>query len=208
MNLILVRHGETDWNTERRWQGQLDVPLNGKGQWQARRVAQALADRPITRLISSDLQRALVTAESIAAACGRPVKTDPRLREMGFGAWEGLTYNEIMESDADSYSLWKENPFLHAPSGAETLDVAGRRIIHAWQEIEREYADTVVLVSHGGTLRVLLCHLLGLPPEAFWQLKLYNASISTVQISPAGNTLISLNDTDHLQTEEEGDEFN
>lgn len=207
MNLILVRHGETDWNTERRWQGQLDVPLNGKGQWQARRVAQALADWPITRLISSDLQRALVTAESIAAACGRPVKTDPRLREMGFGAWEGLTYNEIMESDADSYTLWKENPFLHAPSGAETLDVAGRRIVHAWQEIEREYAETIVLVSHGGTLRILLRHLLGLPPEAYWQFKIDNASLSHVQINPVGNTLISINDTRHLEARREADEF-
>ena len=207
MNLILVRHGETAWNTERRWQGQLDIPLNGKGQWQARRVAQALADRPITRLISSDLQRAHATAKSIAAVCGRPVTTDRRLREMSFGAWEGLTYSEIMDSDAESYKQWKENPAANTPSGGEGLEAAARRVGQVWREIEQVDAETIVLVSHGGTLRILLRYLLGLPPEAYWQFKIDNASLSHVQIRPTGNTLVSLNDIRHLQSEGEEVEF-
>jgi probable phosphoglycerate mutase len=199
MNLILVRHGETDWNTQRRYQGQLDVPLNDKGQWQARRVAQALAGQPVDHLFSSDLQRAYATAQSIAALCGRLVTPDPRLREMGFGAWEGLTVPQIKERYADSYRRWREDPAANPPEGAEGLVAAEQRVKQAWQEIKRSDAETVVLVSHGGTLRILLRHLLGLPPEAYWQFKIGNASLSRLRITPAGSTLVAMNDTRHLE---------
>lgn len=208
MKLILVRHGETDWNNERRWQGQLDVPLNDTGEWQARQVGQALADEPIARLVSSDLQRAQTTATAIAAACDLTILTDARLREIGFGSWEGLSIDQIMEQDGDAYRRWRENPSAHAPIGGETLDVTGQRVLSLWQEIREIDAGTIVVVSHGGTLRILLSHLLQLPPQSFWQLELDNASLSTIKINQTGNTLISLNDTQHLQIEGEENEFN
>lgn len=203
MNLILVRHGETDWNMQRRFQGQLDIPLNSKGQWQARQAAQALVGQPIDTLFSSDLLRAQATAKSIADACGCVVQTDSRLREKGFGAWEGLTYAEIMERDAEGYKRWREDPSIYTPSDGEGLGAATQRVVRAWQEIKQVAAQTVVLVSHGGTLRILLRHLLGLMPESYWEIKLDNASLSYLQICPAENTLVSLNDTRHLQVEGE-----
>ncbi len=201
MKLILVRHGETDWNNERRYQGQRDIPLNSKGEWQARQAARALAGEPIERLVSSDLRRARTTAAAIAAACGVPLTTDRRLREISFGSWEGLAYDQIIEQDGDSYRRWKENPTAHPPTGGETLDITKRRVLAAWQEIKEHEVGTIIVVSHGGTLRVLLSHLLQLPPESFWELKLDNASLSSVQINHAGIVLDSLNDVQHLQTD-------
>ena len=121
MKLILVRHGETEWNMQQRFQGHLDIPLNSKGQWQARQAARALADQSIDHLFSSDLLRAQATARSIADTCGCAVQTDSRLREKGFGAWEGLTYAEIMERDAEGYKRWLEDPSVYTPVGGEGL---------------------------------------------------------------------------------------
>jgi broad specificity phosphatase PhoE len=127
------------------------------------------------------------------------VQTDPRLREKGFGIWEGLTYAEIKERDADGYAQWREDPSAYTPPGGEGADATARRVAQAWQEIEKNGAETVVLVSHGGTLRILLRYLLRLAPESYWQIKLYNASLSYVQIRPDGNRLVLLNDTQHLR---------
>lgn len=198
MKLILVRHGETAWNLERRYQGQLDIPLNSKGEWQARQAARALAGRSIDHLFSSDLRRARDTAQVIAGICKRPLTTDPRLREIGFGSWEGLSLEQIMERDGDAYRRWRENPIAHAPTGGETLAVTQRRVLPLLEEIAGIGAQTIVIVSHGGTLRILLTHLLQLPPQAFWQMKLDNAGLSLLELCPAGNSLISLNDTRHL----------
>ncbi|MFN2143580.1 MAG: alpha-ribazole phosphatase [Candidatus Promineifilaceae bacterium] len=198
MKLILVRHGETDWNMERRYQGQLDVPLNERGRWQAGRAAQVLAGQPVDYLISSDLRRALDTAEAIGSVCGRKVTADSRLRELSYGKWEGLTVTKIKERYDGAYRRWRTDPANHPPEGGEVLAAAARRVEQVWQEIKQVEAETVVLVSHGGTLRILLRHLLALPPEAFWQFKIENASLSTVQISAAGNILVRMNDTGHL----------
>jgi len=198
MKLILVRHGETDWNKERRYQGQLDVPLNARGRWQAEHAAGALAGLPVDYLISSDLQRALATAEAIGSVCGRGVTADPRLREMSYGKWEGLTVDEIKEHYDGEYRHWRTDPATYPPEGGEGLAAAVRRVEHVLQDVAQVEAETVVLVSHGGTLRILLRYLLGLPPDAYWQFKIENASISTVQISAVGNRLVRMNDTGHL----------
>lgn len=204
MNLILVRHGETDWNSTRRYQGQLDIPLNSRGHWQAQRVAQVLAGEPIQRLVSSDLQRALETAMAIGTACNLAVATDARLREISFGSWEGLGTDEIQRQDGEAYRRWKENPVAHAPTGGETLASAGERILSAWQEIRALPLDTVAIVAHGGSLRILLSHLLQLPPESFWQIKLGNASLSRIRITRTKVTLDQLNDVRHLPAVDQG----
>ena len=198
MNLILVRHGETDWNSVRRYQGQLNVPLNTKGMWQARQVGDALAGRPIQHLVCSDLQRARDTAAPAAVHCGLTPVTDPRLRELDFGSWQGLTYTEILKNQGDRYQLWKQDPVAHPPPQGEAMDDAVRRITLAFQDITALNAETVLLVAHGGSLRVLLRHLLHLPQEAFWQIELDNGSLSEVRITPDGAELVTLNDTRHL----------
>jgi probable phosphoglycerate mutase len=201
MNLVLVRHGETDWNRQERIQGHIDIPLNGRGQWQAQQAAQALAGQQIERLYSSDLLRAQTTAEMIGDVCGCAVEADSRLREKGFGAWEGLTFAEIKKRDAAGYARWREDPSLYTPAGGEGLNETAERVVQAWREIEESTAETVALVSHGGTLRILLRYLLGLAPDSYWEIKLGNASLSYLQISPVGNRIISLNDTQHLGEE-------
>lgn len=198
MNLILVRHGETDWNTERRYQGQFDVPLNSKGEWQAQQAARALTGEPIEQLISSDLLRARMTAEAIAAACDIPVTTDARLREKSFGSWEGLTVDQIKKQDGEAYARWRANPVDHAPTGGETLAVTRRRVLSLWEGIKESDAQTIVLVSHGGTLRILLSYLLYLPPESFWQIRLDNAGLSRLRVNHTEVTLDILNDVSHL----------
>jgi alpha-ribazole phosphatase len=198
MNLILVRHGETDWNRQKRFQGQIDIPLNGRGKWQAQQVAQALESLIIQKVFSSDLLRARATAELIAGFCGCVVQTDSRLREKGFGVWESLTYAEIKEWDADGYTRWREDPSAYTPPGGEELEATAMRVAQVWKEIETMEVETVVLVSHGGTLRILLRQLLGLTPDSYWQIKLDNASLSYLEICPAGNQLVLLNDTRHL----------
>ena len=198
MNLILVRHGETDWNLQNRIQGHIDIPLNGRGEWQAQQTAQALASRQIEQLYSSDLLRAQITADMIADVCGCTVQADSRLREKGFGVWEGRTFAEIREQDADGYALWREDPSQYTPAGGEGLQATAERVAEAWREIEQNEAETVALVSHGGTLRILLRYLLGLAPESYWEIKLSNASLSYLEIVAEGNRLVSLNETGHL----------
>lgn len=196
MNLFLVRHGQTAWNAARRYQGQSDVPLNSVGVWQAQQVARRLAGQAIERVVSSDLQRAQATA----AALGHlPVTTDACWREMSFGIWEGLTHADIMAQDDERYQQWLDNPVAFAPPEGESLTAVGQRVWRGWQKIAESAVKTAVLVAHGGSLKLLLCQLLGLPLTAYWQFKLDHASLSHIQIYPPGAILMSLNETHHLQ---------
>src|SRR5438132_1605088 len=102
MRLLLVSHAQTDWNVEGRFQGQTDIPLNSYGRLQARKLQQRLASTPLDAIVASDLSRARETAEIVAAAHGKPVRTDRRLRELHFGSWEGLTYSEIQAKYPDA----------------------------------------------------------------------------------------------------------
>jgi len=199
MNLILVRHGETEWNKERRFQGQHDVPLNDTGLWQAEQAARALAGEPIDLVASSDLGRALVTAEQIAAVCGAPLLVDRRWRELHFGAWEGLSFAEVRARDAEEYARRRADPFTHTPPGGESAAAARQRLRDAWKALQSTGAETAVVVAHGGTLSFFLKDLLGLSTEAYWQLKLGNASLSRLRIDAAGATALLLNDMRHLE---------
>ena len=121
MRVILVRHGETIWNEEQRYQGASDPPLSERGELQARRLAARLASESIGLIYSSDSTRALQTADQIAAHHGRQVRADPRLREMDFGDWEGLTYSEIRERYPQALARWQGDPLATSPPGGESL---------------------------------------------------------------------------------------
>lgn len=146
--LLLVRHGETDWNREGRVQGHSDVPLNDTGRAQARALAARLAAERVDAVYASDLRRARDTACEVARASGHPVTTTPDLREKHFGSWEGLTRDEILSRDPDA---------LSGPWGdGETRDEMADRVLHALREIAaRHEGETVVVVSHGGPLRAV-----------------------------------------------------
>ena len=151
--LLLVRHGETDWNREGRWQGHSDTHLNEIGRAQAERVAGELRDVDV--VYSSDLARARETAEIIARRLELPVRLETRLRERSFGMWEGLTAAEIEADFPDAHLRWLagEGP---GADDAEPFDAFGKRVQEGLREIlERHRDDTVLVVAHGGSIRVI-----------------------------------------------------
>ncbi len=205
MRLLLVRHGETDWNAEGRYQGQSDVPLSAIGQQQAMALARRLAREEIHALYASDLQRAWQTAEVIAAPHGLPVRPEPRLREIDFGAWEGLTFDEIRQRHPQALAAWEADPLGVAPPGGESLAQVVARVGQVLDDIARSCQDrTVLFVAHGGLLQVLLCLALGLAPRARWQFRLDPGSLSELSLYAEGAVLIRLNDTHHLEVADDG----
>jgi alpha-ribazole phosphatase len=184
--LILVRHGETDWNLLGRWQGQTDVPLNPNGQAQARRAAERLRGQPLEAIYTSDLRRARATAEALAEATGAPLVEEPRLREIHLGTWEGLLFDEIQQRDGDRLERFRAHPLEErAPQGEGVPDVQ-RRVIPALEEIVRRHpAGAVALVSHGLALAVVKAHVLGLPLETVWQVEPANADPEEYHWGPA-----------------------
>ena len=150
--LLLVRHGETDWNREHRIQGHTDLPLNAKGLEQARALADSLAATALTAVYSSDLSRALQTATAVATVHGLAVQFDRDLREKNFGSWEGLTDTDIAERFPNAVrGRWGDG---------ETTDEVAARAVRAIERIRaRHLTGAVLVVSHGGTLRAILGHL-------------------------------------------------
>lgn len=198
--LILLRHGETDWNREGRYLGQGDVDLNRWGERQVQLAAKRLDGERIEAIYTSDLIRTRRSAEIIAASRGLQVKIDRRLRELNFGAWEGLTYEEISQRFRRELKAWEEDPVHQAPPRGESLAALGRRVSQAWQGIiHKERASTILLVGHGGPFRVLLCKLLGLQPTEIWRFQVEPGSLSILFFTPQRGQLLVLNDTCHLE---------
>ena len=200
LRLILSRHGQTDWNAQHRYQGETDVPLNEAGRQQAEALARCLADTDIDAIYSSDLQRAANTAQAIAAPHGQRAVLEPRLREMSFGAWRGLTFSEIQEQDGDRLSAWLADPMHVAPPGGETLAQVTARVQSALKDtLHAHPKGTVLWVAHGGVLRVLLSLAMGLEPQGHWRFRISVASLAELWFYESGVTLTRLNDTYHLQ---------
>jgi broad specificity phosphatase PhoE len=149
--LLLVRHGETDWNVERRVQGHSDTPLNDTGRLQALSLAASLEGEPIDAVYSSDLLRAHETARIVAERKGLPVTLLPELRERNFGSWEGLTDAEIFDRFPEAtWDSWGDG---------ETREEMARRVLDSVRRIADAHPDSgVLVVSHGGPLRAVLMH--------------------------------------------------
>ncbi len=169
--LVLVRHGETDWNVAGRWQGQADVPLNVRGREQALETARKLKDIRLDAIYASDLSRAYETAQAIARERNLPVRTDPRLREIDQGQWQGMLVDEIQARFADLFELRRSDPLNVAPPGGETVLQVRNRVVEAIEQIVREHpGQTVAVVSHGFAIAVALVHYRDLPVEMAWQM--------------------------------------
>jgi broad specificity phosphatase PhoE len=164
--LLLARHGETDWNSERRWQGHADQPLNERGRDQARELAEELAVRQIDAIYASDLRRARETAEIIAARIGLPVRVEQDLREVDVGEWSGLVHTEIETRYPEGFRRWQQG--LHGWDEGETYDAMGARVVAALFVIAaRHPAETVLVVSHGGAIRASQAAAAGLRNDEF-----------------------------------------
>jgi alpha-ribazole phosphatase len=167
--LILIRHGETNWNVEGRYTGQTDIPLNSHGIKQAHILTKRLSSQNIDAIYSSDLRRALQTAEILAEACGAPLFADARLREINQGQWEGMHFEEIRARFAKAWRRRKDNPLEVAPPGGETVRQVRARVLHVVEEILQRHPNHVVaIVSHGLALSILKTHFGGFPIEKVW----------------------------------------
>ena len=199
--IIAVRHGETDWNAGGRIQGLRDIPLNDKGQWQAKQAARLLADsdETVAAIYSSDLARAYQTARSIALACGIDVGTDPRLRERSFGDFEGRTFTELEQAFPQDTARWRARDASWAPPGGETLVTLGERVRAATDELaHRHLGEQIVLVAHGGVLDMMYRIATRQAVDAPRTWELANASINRLLWTPQGLSLVGWSDTRHL----------
>ena len=160
--IVLVRHGETDWNREHRFQGQSDVPLNETGREQARLLAGSLDGERFTAVYTSPLLRARETADIVAGPRGLRVEPDDSLLEIDVGSWSGLTVAEVEERFAEGYRLWRE--WRTGWEDGETYDELGARVVAGLQRMASRHAgETVLAVTHGGPIRSALAAAQGIP---------------------------------------------
>jgi probable phosphoglycerate mutase len=197
--IIAVRHGETAWNVDTRLQGHLDIELNDKGAWQARRLAQALAHEPIAAAYSSDLARAWQTAQAITSQRGLPLTPEPRLRERAFGHFEGRTFMEIEQQHPEQAARWRRREPDFAPEGGESLLDFRARVTEAVADLAvRHTGEVLLLVAHGGVMDLLYraATRQELQAPRTWQLG--NAGINRMLWTEQGLTLVGWADTSHL----------
>ncbi len=197
MKLILVRHGETDWNKERRYQGQTDLEMNETGKRQVKMLGNRLVDTPIDLVYVSDLKRAMVTAQIITRGRDIVMEVRQELREINFGEFEGKTFEEIEAI----YPDWVPTNFDFTSYQGESLEQVTVRIKTFLSELsERDSSEQAVLVvGHGGALRVMLCILLGIDVSKWWQISLDTVSMTTIEGDAGQAVLRQLNDTCHLE---------
>lgn len=198
--VIAVRHGETAWNVDARIQGQLDIPLNDTGRWQAAQLAAAVAHEPLAAVYASDLERAHATARSLAQARGLPVVADTGLRERAFGSFEGRTFAEIDAQWPDDARRWRHRDPHYGPPGGERLIDFYERCVAAAARLAAAHAgQTIALVTHGGVLDCWYRAATRLELHAARTWQIGNAAINRLLYTPAGFTLVGWSDTLHLE---------
>lgn len=182
--LLLARHGESDWNRARRWQGHADRPLTDLGRRQARELAERLADVELDAVYSSDLQRASETAEIVARSQGLDVTTMPELREVDVGSWSGLTRTEAEERFPEAYVRWTAG--AEGWEDGETYEELAARVVGAVHEIAEHFpGDRVLVVAHGGSIRVIHAAALGIDVHTYRRIQRVepNATLSAVCVA-------------------------
>ena len=203
MKLVyLIRHGQTEWNAEGRWQGQLDVPLSAEGRSQAHALAQHLAGQGIEAVYASDLMRAAETGRILAEAARAPLYLDSRLRELNLGVFQGLTHAEIRERYANDERQMQASYMDHTVPRGESRRAMQKRMIEAWREIvARMDSQPAAIVSHGGSIRILLLGLLNpAEHEQIMTLDISNTSCTLLGVHPDGRVeMLVAADYAHLE---------
>ncbi|CQR71281.1 Phosphoserine phosphatase 1 [Sporomusa ovata DSM 2662] len=197
--LIVVRHGQTVWNLERKYQGHSDIALTDKGLRQAEAVGARLAEEKIDAVYASDLSRAFKTAEYIAAKHSLTVSVVPALREIKFGDWEGLTYEQISAQWPGLLGkLWTTPDELQIPGG-ESFQQLKERAYAAIEKIVAAHPDqTVAVVAHGGTIGTILCAMLGIHLNHVWNIRQDNTAVNIIEYYDGRPTITLLNCVRHL----------
>lgn len=201
MRILLARHGETPWNAEGRYQGQIDIPLSPVGEAQARALGERLKDVRIDRAVASPLSRAQATARfALGAERENLLLTEPDLQEIAHGEWEGLLASEIQEKDPARLRAWREEPDTVLMPGGESL----RQVLdRSWRGLSAAMAglgeeDTLLVVAHDAVNRVILCRILGLPIGKLWTFRQAPTTLNLLEgDSPDTLEVVRLNDCAH-----------
>ena len=201
MRILLARHGETPWNAEGRYQGQIDIPLSPVGEGQANALGQRLKDVRIDRAVASPLSRAQLTARlALGDARADMLQTDADLQEIAHGEWEGLLASEIQQKDPARLLAWREEPENVLMPGGESLrqvlDRSWRGLARATEGLGED--DTLLVVAHDAVNRVLLCRILGLPIAKLWTFRQAPTTLNLLEgESPDTLEVVRLNDCAH-----------
>ncbi len=201
--LILIRHGETDYNLHRRYCGFSNPPLNDKGRQQAKILATKLEGVRIDKIYSSDLKRASETAQIIFR--NSPIEKVADFREVNFGLFEGLKYEQIIEKYPKLYGNWIDIlPKIKIPKGEGLKDLSKRVKKRLFSILSRHKDKTIALITHGGPIRVILCDALKKDLKAFWQIEQESAALNIIEYSQESSpVIVKMNDVSHLSTKEE-----
>lgn len=200
MRLLLVRHGITQYNIDRRYMGQTDAPLTELGERQAVAVGNYLAQEKVDVILSSDLQRARNTARAIAQHHNLPVLEDRDLREISMGEWEGLSVPQIQARDSAAWTFVRSDPANHAPPGGENFSQLRDRAAKVLRYCQENYmGQTVLWTTHGGLIGTTICHILSLDLSYRRCFRSKNTSITEIHLGEELPVIERLNDTAHLQ---------
>ncbi len=199
MQIYVIRHGETEWNKEEIFRGRRDIPLNEAGKNQAERAGIFFKDKPIRRIVSSPLARALQTAESISKSTGVAVEAMEEFTDINFGTWEGLPLREVEERYPSDLRLWRESPEKLWIEGGESLAAVRERISEGFGKIASAEEDTIVVVTHRVVCKLIALCFLRIEDEHFWDIKFDPGSITLLEGKKGRFTLVFSNDRCHLR---------
>ncbi len=189
--ILSARHGQTVWNTQRRFQGKLDSPLTPAGEQEAQKLAERLQFESIDQIICSDLGRAIQTTEIIASTLQQPFESSPLLRERNFGIFEGLTHDELIVKYPKEYEAFGKRKYDYNIPDAEPFADFAERVVNAYQTFAEKHADqTILLVCHGGVLSLFFRHVIGLTFENSRHFITPNCSLSGFRYAGDGRWLL------------------
>ncbi len=197
--IILARHGETEWNVAEVFRGQIDIDLNETGVKQAELLSGYLSTSAIAAVYSSPLKRALKTAEIIAQPHKLKVNVDPDLIDFNFGKWQGLSHQEVKEKYRDLYATWITHPEQVRMPDGEALEDVSKRVIRIRNKVIENHRGTVVIVGHRVVNKVMICTLLGLDNSHFWKIRQETCGISIFSYLNEQFILTKHNDTSFLR---------
>ena len=200
VKVILIRHGETDWNTKQIFRGRKDIPLNEVGLVQAKAVGVSLSDIQIDAIYSSPLGRALETAKVLAESRSLEVELEEGFIDIDFGKWQGITHEKVKEEYESLYEMWLKNPQMVTFPEGENLKDVRTRLMEALEKVIRKHpGKTLAIVSHRVLNKVLLCSILGLELSHFWYIKQDTCAINRFEYKDERFYLTLINDTCHLK---------
>jgi broad specificity phosphatase PhoE len=197
--IILVRHGETEWNVGEIFRGRIDIDLNETGRKQAELLGEYLSESKIEAVYSGPLKRALNTAQAIARYHHLEAQTAAGLNDLDFGQWQGLSLREVREKYKEAYAEWANHPERVKLPGGETLGDVRERAVKVVNEVIARHNGTVVLVSHRVVNKVLICALLGLDDSHFWNIRLDTCGLTTFTYENGRFVLARHNDASFLK---------